>query len=164
MIVAEVDQRFAYCRGVSVSVFFDCRATLTALAIKCGATSIALDVHLEDGRVMDQPVDGSERHGLVRKHLAPFAERLVGGDQHGAPLVAASDQLEQHARLGLIPADVDDVIKDQAETSVLFELIGSRYERRSMLITANQPFGEWGKVFPDPTLSAWCVAREREVD
>jgi hypothetical protein len=28
-------------------------------------------------------------------------------------------------------------------------LIGSRYERRSMLITANQPFGEWGKVFPD---------------
>jgi DNA replication protein DnaC len=32
---------------------------------------------------------------------------------------------------------------------VLFELIGTRYEYRSMLITANQPFGEWGKVFPD---------------
>jgi DNA replication protein DnaC len=29
---------------------------------------------------------------------------------------------------------------------VLFELIAS-YERRSMLVTANQPFGEWGKVF-----------------
>ena len=29
--------------------------------------------------------------------------------------------------------------KDQAETSVLFELIGMRYERRSLLITANQP-------------------------
>ncbi len=37
------------------------------------------------------------------------------------------------------------VTKDQAETSVLFELISARYERRSMLITANQPFGEWGK-------------------
>src|ERR1700759_1619973 len=33
--------------------------------------------------------------------------------------------------------------KDPAETSVLFELIRPRYERRSLLITANQPFGEW---------------------
>ena len=44
----------------------------------------------------------------------------------------------------LILDDIVYVSKDQAETSVLFELIGSRYERRSMLITANQPFGEWG--------------------
>ena len=50
----------------------------------------------------------------------------------------------------LILDDLAYVTKDQAETSVLFELIGARYERRSMLITANQPFGEWGKVFPDP--------------
>lgn len=33
------------------------------------------------------------------------------------------------------------VTKDQAETSVLFELISARYERRSLLVTANQPFG-----------------------
>jgi DNA replication protein DnaC len=53
----------------------------------------------------------------------------------------------------LILDDIAYVSKDQAETSVLFELIGSRYERRSMLITSNQSFGEWGKVFPEPTLS-----------
>jgi DNA replication protein DnaC len=53
----------------------------------------------------------------------------------------------------LILDDLAYVAKDQAETSVLFELISSRYERRSTLITANQPFGEWGKVFPDSTLS-----------
>jgi DNA replication protein DnaC len=53
----------------------------------------------------------------------------------------------------LILDDIAYVSKDQAETSVLFELIGSRYERHSLLITANQPFGEWGKVFPEPTLS-----------
>jgi len=53
----------------------------------------------------------------------------------------------------LILDDLAYVTKDQAETSVLFELIGARYERRSLLITANQPFGQWGKVFPDPTLS-----------
>ena len=45
----------------------------------------------------------------------------------------------------LILDDIAYVTKDQAETSVLFELIAARYERRSLLITANQPFGEWGK-------------------
>ncbi|MDU6375043.1 MAG: IS21-like element helper ATPase IstB, partial [Bradyrhizobium sp.] len=44
----------------------------------------------------------------------------------------------------LILDDIAYVSKDQAETSVLFELIAARYERRSLLITANQPFGEWG--------------------
>ena len=48
----------------------------------------------------------------------------------------------------LILDDLAYVQKDQAETSVLFELISARYERRSLLITANQPFGEWNKVFP----------------
>ena len=33
---------------------------------------------------------------------------------------------------------------------MLFELISARYGRRSMLITANQPLGEWNKVFPGP--------------
>ena len=46
----------------------------------------------------------------------------------------------------LILDDIAYVTKDQAETSVLFELIAARYERRSMMITANQPFGEWGKT------------------
>jgi DNA replication protein DnaC len=50
----------------------------------------------------------------------------------------------------LILDDIAYVTKDQAETSVLFELISARYERRSLLITANQPFGEWGKIFPRP--------------
>ena len=59
----------------------------------------------------------------------------------------------------LILDDISYVRKDQAETSVLFELISARYERRSMLITANQPFGEWGKVFPDPAMTLAAVDR-----
>jgi DNA replication protein DnaC len=55
--------------------------------------------------------------------------------------------------------DLAYVSKDQAETSVLFELIGTRYERRSMLITANQPFGEWGKVFPDQAMTLAAIDR-----
>ena len=59
----------------------------------------------------------------------------------------------------LILDDLAYVTKDQAETSVLFELISARYERRSLLITANQPFGEWGKVFPDQAMTLAVVDR-----
>ncbi len=59
----------------------------------------------------------------------------------------------------LILDDMAYVTKDQAETSVLFELISARYERRSMLITANQPFGEWGRIFPDPAMTLAAVDR-----
>jgi DNA replication protein DnaC len=51
------------------------------------------------------------------------------------------------------------VTKDQAETSVLFELIAARYERRSLLITANQPFGEWSKIFFDQAMTLAAIDR-----
>ena len=59
----------------------------------------------------------------------------------------------------LILDDLSYVRRDQAETSVLFELIAERYERRSILITANQPFSGWDNVFPDPgmTVAAWST-------
>jgi DNA replication protein DnaC len=59
----------------------------------------------------------------------------------------------------LILDDLSYVSKDQAETSVLFELIAARYERRSLMITANQPFGEWSKVFPDPAMTVAAIDR-----
>lgn len=45
--------------------------------------------------------------------------------------LARLDRIDQ-----LILDDLAYVTKDQAETRVLFELIGTRYERRSILITA----------------------------
>jgi DNA replication protein DnaC len=41
------------------------------------------------------------------------------------------------------------VSNDQAETSMLFELISVCYERRSTLITTNRPFSDSYKVFSD---------------
>ena len=69
-------------------------------------------------------------------------------------LEAAIAKLDKY-RL-LILDDLAYVAKDQAETSVLFELIGARYER---LITANQPFSEWGKIFPDPAMTLAAIDR-----
>jgi DNA replication protein DnaC len=59
----------------------------------------------------------------------------------------------------LILDDIAYVSKDRDETSVLFELIAARYERRSLLITANQPFGEWGRIFPDQAMTLAAVDR-----
>jgi DNA replication protein DnaC len=55
----------------------------------------------------------------------------------------------------LICDDIAYVSKD-----VPFELIGNRYERRSMLITSNQSFGEWGKVFPDQAMTLAEIDRQ----
>ena len=72
-------------------------------------------------------------------------------------LEAAIDKLDRYDLL--ILDDIAYVTKDQAETSVLFELIAARYERRSLLITANQPFGEWGRIFPDQAMTLTAIDR-----
>ena len=72
-------------------------------------------------------------------------------------LEAAINRLDKYHLLVL--DDLAYVTKDQAETSVLFELISARYERRSILITANQPFGEWDRIFPDPAMTVAAVDR-----
>ena len=59
----------------------------------------------------------------------------------------------------LILDDLSYVRRDQAETSVLFELISERYERRSLAITANTPFSQWGEVFVEPAMTLAAVDR-----
>jgi len=85
-----------------------------------------------------------------------LVQRLQAARQDLA-LEAALTKLDRYDLLVL--DDLSYVRKDQAETSVLFELISKRYERRSMLITANQPFGEWNKVFPDPAMTIAAIDR-----
>ena len=59
----------------------------------------------------------------------------------------------------LILDDISYVRKDQAETSALFELIAARYERRSIMITANQPFSGWEAIFPDKAMTVAAIDR-----
>ena len=69
-------------------------------------------------------------------------------------------ELTKLDRFGLLVCDdFSDVRRDRAETSVLFELIAERYERRSPAITANQPFSGWAHVFADPAMTLAAVDR-----
>src|SRR5690348_11212094 len=78
LIVAARQSGRCLCRRV------DRRPAGAAFAFEGGAAAIALDVHLEDGGVVDEAVDDGERHRLVGEDFSPFAERLVGGDQQGS--------------------------------------------------------------------------------
>ncbi|MGW1424623.1 DUF7146 domain-containing protein [Bradyrhizobium manausense] len=98
--------------------------------------------------------------GVHRTWLDPdgFDRVRLGKAPIDTPRRAMGDLLGNAVRFGA----VDDVLaagEGQAETSVLFELISARYERRSMLITANQPFGEWNRVFPDPAMTLAAIDR-----
>jgi len=59
----------------------------------------------------------------------------------------------------LVLDDISYVRRDQAETSVLFELISERYERKSIALTANQPFSAWDSIFPDAAMTLAAVDR-----
>ena len=59
----------------------------------------------------------------------------------------------------IILDDITYAQKDQAESSVLFELIARRYETRSLAIAANQPFSAWTRVFPDQAVTVAAIDR-----
>jgi DNA replication protein DnaC len=59
----------------------------------------------------------------------------------------------------LILDDISYVRRDQVETSVLFELIADRYERKSIAITANTAFSQWNEVFVDAAMTLAAIDR-----
>lgn len=72
-------------------------------------------------------------------------------------LPSALEKLDKYD--ALILDDLGYAEKDRDETSVLFELISDRYERKSMIITCNQPFSEWNTIFKDKTMAVAAIDR-----
>jgi DNA replication protein DnaC len=48
---------------------------------------------------------------------------------------------------------------DQHAANLFFQLISSRYEQASVLVTSNMPFGRWGEVFGDDVVAAAMIDR-----
>ena len=54
--------------------------------------------------------------------------------------------------IGYLPTDKD-------ASFVFFQLIASRYEKRSTIFTTNLPFSKWGEVFGDSVIASAIVDR-----
>ena len=54
--------------------------------------------------------------------------------------------------VGYIPFDTD-------AANLFFQLVASRYEQASILVTSNLPFGRWGEVFGDEVGAAAMIDR-----
>jgi DNA replication protein DnaC len=102
-------------------------------------------------------------HALIdagRRVLFSRCSELVQRLQAARRNLRLAQELSKLDRFDLIILDdLSYVRRDQAETSVLFELIAERYERKSIAITANTPFSQWGEVFVDAAMTVATVDR-----
>jgi DNA replication protein DnaC len=55
--------------------------------------------------------------------------------------------------------DIGYVQQSREEMEVLFTFLAERYERRSVVITSNLVFSEWGQIFKDPLTTAAAIDR-----
>jgi len=95
-------------------------------------------------------------HRVLFERTTELLQRLQAAKRDFS-LPSALDKLEKYDCL--ILDDFGYVKKSEMETSILFELICERYERRSLIITCNQPFGEWDELFEDRRMAIAAVDR-----
>lgn len=55
--------------------------------------------------------------------------------------------------------DIGYVQQNREEMEVLFTFLSDRYERRSLMITSNLVFSEWGRIFKDKMTTAAAIDR-----
>ncbi len=70
------------------------------------------------------------------------------------------DELGRLGRYPLLVVDVVGCVPFEPEAANLFfQLVSSRYERASLIVTSNKPFGRWGEVFGDEVVAAAMIDR-----
>jgi DNA replication protein DnaC len=69
-------------------------------------------------------------------------------------------ELARLSRYPLLVVDEVGYIPFEPEAANLFfQLVSSRYERASLIVTSNKPFGRWGEVFGDEVVAAAMIDR-----
>jgi DNA replication protein DnaC len=95
-------------------------------------------------------------HRVAFATAAQWVDRL--GEAH------AQGRLDdEFVRLGRTPLLIIDGVGyipfDAEAANPFFQLVSSRYERASVIVTSNKPFERWGRVFGDATVAAAMIDR-----
>lgn len=83
--------------------------------------------------------------------------RLTEAHQHHGGLDKELKRLRRYKvliidELGYVPFDAD-------AANLFFQLVASRYEQGSLLITSNLSFSRWGEIFTDDVVAAAMIDR-----
>jgi DNA replication protein DnaC len=103
-----------------------------------------------------RPTTCQAGHRVLFAAAAEWVDRLTTAHAAGR----LHDELRRLGRYPLLVIDEVGYIPVEADAANLFfQLISSRYERASLIVTSNKPFGRWGEVFGDDTVAAAMIDR-----
>src|SRR5436309_4157491 len=95
-------------------------------------------------------------HRVAFATAAEWVDRL--GEAHGQGRLHA--ELTRLGRVPLVVIDEVGYIPFESEAANLFfQFVSARYERASVIVTSNKPFGRWGEVFGDAAVAAAMIDR-----
>jgi DNA replication protein DnaC len=70
------------------------------------------------------------------------------------------DELDKLQRIPLLVVDeVGYIPFDPQAANLMFMLVSRRYERASLIVTSNKPFGAWGEIFGDEVTATAMIDR-----
>ena len=89
-------------------------------------------------------------HRVLFATASQWVDRLAAAHHSGT----LQTELARLARYPLLVVDEVGYIPFEPEAANLFfQLVSSRYERASLIVTSNKPFGRWGEVFGDDVVA-----------
>jgi DNA replication protein DnaC len=95
-------------------------------------------------------------HRVAFATASQWVDRLAEAHHQGV----LQDELRRLGRYPLLVVDEVGYIPFEPEAANLFfQLVSSRYERASLIVTSNKPFGRWGEVFGDDVVAAAMIDR-----
>lgn len=101
-------------------------------------------------------VSARRGHRVLFAGATEWVTRLTDAHRQGR----LPQELDRLRRCGLIIVDeVGYLPFEQDAANLFFQLVSSRYEHASLILTSNLPFSGWGGVFGDQAVAAAMIGR-----
>jgi DNA replication protein DnaC len=112
-----------------------------------GKTHLAVGLGIKAAQAGHRVLFATATEWVTRLQTAHSAGRLT-------------DELARLRRYGLLIVDeVGYIPFEQDAANLFFQLVSSRYEHASLILTSNLPFSRWGDVFGDQAVAAAMIDR-----